>query len=609
MISKDTISKVNEAINIVELIGDYVKLKKRGANFVGLSPFSNERTPSFTVSPVKNIFKCFSSGKAGSAVTFLMEHEAMSYPEAIKFLANKYNIPIEEDNLTDEVRETVILNETLFLVNSHAQDFYSDELERCDSALQYLGERGISDDSIKKFQLGYANTYRYNARDFIVRDYNVSEENIIKADLAYFNASNELIDKYTDRVIFPFHNLSGRITGFSGRTLKADKNIPKYTNTKENEIFHKGSILYGIFFARKAIAKENSCNIVEGQLDVISMHQHGFENTVGSGGTAITKEHLLTIKRFCSRVRFIYDGDEAGQKAIGRGIEIAVELGLSVDILVLPDKEDPDSFLLNYGAEAFSEYAKANTGDIVDFYMGDGKSISEEQKQINGKILLRLIAIIGHYDVFRRAPKVNKLHKLFNVDVRKINEAIDRIKIGEENALVENVLVAQNGSDVHELEFVKILLKYGQRDFDINRQVYYFLLEYGDPLFFKNSVARKIITDYWNCLHRAELPCNDRYIQFPDAEVSNFATNIAFEDFELSQSWEGLKDIAPNYKSKVRSALLYFRISCLRNLIEANEGLLNSCDEQTKIELIEKNKDLKESFRSLAASAGISFSN
>lgn len=609
MISAETIEKVKEAINIVEIIGDYVKLKKRGANYVGLSPFSNERTPSFTVSPVKNIFKCFSSGKAGNAVTFLMEHETMSYPEAIKHLAEKYKIEVIEDNISDEVRESVVVAETLFLVNKAASKQFSALLEDNKKAVGYLIDRGISWESVDKWSLGYALDEKAACNSYLLQSYSV--ENIIKADLAYFNHSNELTDKYIDRVIFPFHNLSGRITGFSGRTLKEDKNIPKYINTKENEIFHKGLLLYGIFFARKAIAKENSCNIVEGQLDVISMHQHGFENTVATGGTAITKDHLLTIKRFCSRVRFIYDGDEAGQKAIGRGIELAIELGLSVEVLVLPDKEDPDSFLLNYGAESFLEYSKANTGDIVDFYMGDGKSISEEQKQINGKILLRLIAIIGSHDVFRRAPKVNKLHKLFNVDIRKINEAIDRIKITPDGiTVVSDVFSDVSGSDVHELEFVKTLLKYGHLEFDINCQVYYFLLQYADPVLFKNNVASSIISDYWECLHRAELPQQDRYMQFPDPLVSNFATNIAFDDFRLSNSWEGLNDIAPNYKSKVKSVLLYFRISCLRFMIESNEALINTCDsENDKLELIEKNKDLKESFKSLAGAAGISFSN
>lgn len=608
MISKETISKVNEAINIVEIIGDYIKLKKRGANYIGLSPFSNERTPSFTVSPVKNIFKCFSSGKGGNAISFLMEHESLTYPEAIRLVSEKYKIEVIDDEVSEGDKENLVLSESLFLCNKAATDFYLDALIRSDSTLQYLSDRGINQDSITKWQIGYANSNHYNSEQFLIKDYSLLKENIIKADLAFLNARNELYDKYIDRVIFPFHNLSGRITGFSGRTLKDDKNIPKYTNTKENEIFHKGLIIYGIFFARKAIVKANVCNIVEGQLDVISMHQHGFENTVGTSGTAITKEHLLILKRFCSRICFIYDGDDAGQKAIGRGIEIAIELGLYVDVLIMPDKEDPDSFLLKYGAEAFFEYSKVHTGDIIDFYMKDGKSISEEEKQVNGRILLRLIALIGNYDIFRRSPKVDKLSRLFNVDKRKLNEAIDRIQVNPLTNPDITSLSKVAGSDLHELELIKVLILYGHLPYLNIKMVYYYILENTNPDYFKNNVALIILNDYWGKIKNEVIPSIDDYTQFSDKAVAEFATNIAFDEFELSKSWDGLVDIKPDYKEKVKSALNMFLISYVNFQIENNEGLITSCiDQEQKEILLNENSDLKNVFRSLSKKVGINY--
>jgi DNA primase len=603
MISQETISKVHEATNIVDVIGDYVKLKKRGANFVGLSPFSNERTPSFTVSPVKNIFKCFSSGKAGNAVSFLMEYEKMSYPESIKHLAAKYKIEVVEDNVSDQDKENVVIAETLFLVNKIAADFFNSM--SC-IASSYFSSRGIEEESISKWQLGYS-AGNGTINSLILSD-KISRENAIWADLAYLNQYNQLTDKYQDRIMFPFHNLSGRIVGFSGRTLKDDKTIAKYTNTKENEIFHKGFILYGIFFARKAIIKADSCNIVEGQLDVISMHQHGFENTVGTGGTAITKEHLLVIKRFCSRVCFIFDGDEAGKKAVGRGIELAVELGLSVNVLTLPEKEDPDSFLLKYGADTLSDYIKSNTGDIIDFYMGDGKSISEEEKQVNGRILLKLIAIIGNYDIFRRAPKVIKLHKLFNVDIKKLNEAIDRIQVNVVSSPLGDLFTPSTGSDAHEFEFVRVLLKYGHLQYSGEDFVYYYLLQFADPANFKNNVCNKIIVDYWQNIKSGIMPGSDHYTNFSDPEVVKFATDVIFDDFQLSDTWEGLVDINPNYKAKVKSALLFFSLSCIRMQLEEIElKVANMADEYEKDELIKKRSGLSDAFCEIADQVGISY--
>lgn len=612
MISKETILKVNEAADIVEVIGDYVKLKKRGANYVGLSPFSNERTASFTVSPVKNIFKCFSSGKAGNVVSFLIQLESMTYPEAIKHLAAKYKIEVIEDNVSEESRESVLVAENLFLTNKAAAELFNRILKlEGVKGIDYFESRGVSDESIEKWQLGYGGYRGTDVKVFCETGHNAfSKEMAVKADVAFLDYENKLRDKYEDRIVFPFHNLSGRIVGFSGRTLKNDKTIAKYTNTKENEIFHKSLVLYGIFFARKAIVKADLVNIVEGQLDVISMHQHGFENTVGTGGTAITKEHLNTLKRFCTRVRFIFDGDEAGKKAVGRGIEMAVELGLNVEVLSMPDGDDPDSFLLKYGGEAFTSYSEVHTGDIVDFYMGDGKSLSDEQKQVNGRILIRLIAIIGNYDIFRRAPKVQKLAKMFNVDIRKLNTAIDKVQLDFVDREVGDLLSPGDGNDAHEIELVKVLLKYGHLSNGSadGQQVYYRLIEYADPDKFSNIACKLIITEYWRIIKDGSVPLLDYFTQYPNSIVSDFATNIAFEEFELSKTWEGLDEINPTYKQRVKSAFTFFLLALIRNDQEKlTQRIVDLVDGNEKNELLDEYVQRGINFRKMAEDAGITY--
>lgn len=609
MITNETIKTLTEAIDIVQVIGDYVKLKKRGANFLGLSPFANERTPSFTVSPVKNIFKCFSSGKGGSAITFIMEMDKVSYPEAIKILCRKYNIAIEEDKTqTDEQIQASILSDSIYKANELASGIFNEFLVADKSAQEYFIARGFNLDFLNKWQIGYAG-YEGNSFSIEALKRQMTKDILIKSDLSVLKDSGRLRDKYIDRLMFPFHTLSGRIVGFSGRQRVTDKEYPKYTNTSENEIFKKRELLYGIYFAKKAIQKLDNCNIVEGQVDVLAMHRDGFENTVASGGTALTREHIRTIKRFCSRVTFIYDNDEAGLKATSKGIELAIEEGLSVDILVLPTGEDPDSFLFKNGGAEFEAYYQENIGDIVTFYMGDGKHITEKEKNERGRILLRLIAIIGTYDMWRRRAKVTRLHKLFNADLVAINAAIDKIKLDKPAADDSSPIFEKEKAFDYEIEFVKTLLRYGHLPFDSKYQyVYLYMLENNPAGNFRGVTVNLIISDYWECLLNDILPDLDRYTSFQIESVSAFATSLAFEDFHISQSWEGHNEFNPQYINKVKSTVDFFKVYLTKEKISRNELLISNCENTSDLAtLLESNRVLKNNFRILASRAGISF--
>src|SRR5688572_8644090 len=329
VISQNTIQQILSRIDIIDVIGGFVKLKKRGTNYLGLCPFHNERTPSFTVSQSKEIYKCFGCGKSGNTISFLMEHEKYSYVDSLRWLANRYGIELEETFATDEQRQQMQVADSLYIINSFAQQFFTKTLfeteEGRDIGLSYLKERGFREDIIKKFQLGYSP----EARDSFTKAATAAQYNtelLLKTGLVV-NRNDQLFDNYRGRIIFPVHNQSGKILGFGARILKSNDKSPKYINTPENEIYFKSKILYGSYFARQAMDKADECLLVEGYTDVISLHQAGIENVVASGGTSLTLEQLRLIKRYTKQITMIYDGDAAGIKASLRGLEIALEEG------------------------------------------------------------------------------------------------------------------------------------------------------------------------------------------------------------------------------------------------------------------------------------------
>lgn len=374
MISKSTIDQVYETARVEEVIGDFVQLKKSGTNYKGLSPFTDERTPSFIVSPVKQIWKDFSSGKGGNVVAFIMEHEHFSYPEAIKYLAKKYNIEIEETEQSNEQKEQANERESMFLVSEYAQKFYEKTLWNTEPGkaigLSYFKERGFTDQTIKKFGLGY-NPDQWEAFTKAALGEGYKLDYLEKTGLTIVKEQQgqerKTFDRFKGRVMFPIHSISGRVLGFGGRILTNDKKAAKYLNSPESEIYHKSKVLYGIYHAKQAIAKEDNCFLVEGYTDVIQMHQSGIANVVASSGTALTPEQIRLIHRLTKNITVLFDGDAAGLRASLRGVDLILEQGMNVKICTFPEGEDPDSFAKNNTEEDIAHYLKENAQDFIQF--------------------------------------------------------------------------------------------------------------------------------------------------------------------------------------------------------------------------------------------------
>ena len=369
MITKESIDKVYDAIRVEEVIEDFVQLKRAGSNFKGLSPFSNEQTPSFMVSPAKQIWKDFSSGKGGNAIAFLMEHEHFSYVEAIRYLAKKYNIELEETQSSDEEQQKNNEKESLYIVSEFARDYFQkillDNEEGKAIGKTYFKERGFSDETIKTFQLGYSpNEWQAFTEEALKKGYKL--EYLNKTGLTIVK-ENKKYDAFRGRVMFPIHSMSGRILGFGGRILTNDKKTAKYLNSPESDIYHKSKILYGIFYAKQHIAKEDNCYLVEGYTDMIQMYQKGIKNVVASSGTALTSEQIRLIHRLTSNITILYDGDSAGLRASIRGVDLILEQGMNVRICTFPDGEDPDSFSKNNSLTEIKEYLDKNTQDFIRF--------------------------------------------------------------------------------------------------------------------------------------------------------------------------------------------------------------------------------------------------
>lgn len=371
MIDKTTIDRIQDTAQIVEVVSDFVTLKKRGVNYLGLCPFHDDRTPSFSVSPTKNICKCFSCGEGGTAVHFIMKHEQLSYYEALKYLAKKYNIEVREREMTDEEKVLESERESMFIINEYARTYFQDLLhenpEGKSIGLSYFKERGFRDDIVRKFELGYAleNSSAFSSEALRL---GYKKDYLVKTGLAAVGDNNSsLYDRFRGRVIFPVHTLSGKVVAFGGRILRKSDKLAKYVNSPESEIYSKSRELYGLYFAKKAIVKADSCFLVEGYTDVLSMHQAGIENVVSSSGTALTTGQIRLIRRFTQNMTVLYDGDAAGVTAALRGIDLLLEEGMNVKVVLLPKGEDPDSFARKQNADSFNKYIKDNEVDFIRF--------------------------------------------------------------------------------------------------------------------------------------------------------------------------------------------------------------------------------------------------
>jgi len=489
LISKNTIQKVFETALVEEVIGDFVQLKKSGSNFKGLSPFSEERTPSFMVSPAKQIWKDFSSGKGGTVITFLMEHEQFTYPEAIKYIANKYNIEVEETQKTAEQISEDNEKESLFLISDYAKNHFKKNLFLAEGktiALSYLKERGFNDSTIEKFEIGYSvkkiDDFSSNANK---AGYKINY--LEKTGLTIVKESNN-IDRFRGRIIFPIRSMSGRVLGFGGRILGASKNIAKYINSPESLIYQKSKVLYGIFESKQSIVKEDNCYLVEGYTDVIKMHQSGITNVVASSGTALTESQIRLINRLTKNITVVFDGDEAGSRATLRGIDLILEQGMNVKICNLPKNEDPDSFVSDKNLDEVKLYFEENSKDFIVYKASLLLNESKNDPVKKAGVIRDMVESIAKIsDQIKREIYVKECSSIMDISEQVLYSTLAQIrkqdfnsqkkkpkKVFEPISLVKGDKNKREVNALYELEkkIIEILLLYGNESIDFEEEVF-----------------------------------------------------------------------------------------------------------------------------------------
>lgn len=563
MIDQTTIQKIFDAADIYEVVSDFVSLKKRGVNYVGCCPFHNEKTGSFTVSPAKGIYKCFGCGKGGNAVNFIMEHEQLSYVEALRWLAAKYNIIIEEKELTEQEKQEKSERESMLIVTNYAEEFFVDQLWNTDEGksvgMGYFHHRGLDNVTIEKFGLGYSpETWDGLTKAALSKGY--KQEFLVKTGLT-IESERGAFDRFRGRVIFPIRDLAGKIIAFGGRIMTNDKKSAKYLNSPESEIYHKSRTLYGIYFAKKSIVQHNRCYLVEGYLDVISFHQKGIENTVASSGTSLTIEQIRLIRRLTPNVTIIYDGDAAGIKASLRGIDLVLEEGLNVRVVSLPEGEDPDSYAQAHTAEEVLEYVSAHETDFIHFKTKllleqAGDDPLERAKLIQD--IVKSISLIP--DNITRSVYVQETANRMNVKEEMLYNEIARIrkgKIGDPTPLPyklsvqpvakESLTPLKVGSatlcDVEEMMLVRYLLLFGELELYEEGEVKVTVGEYiihelsEDDLLMLNPKFQGIQQEYSRQYKIPGFIAAKYFIGHTNPEISAVVADILSEPYELSKIW------------------------------------------------------------------------
>lgn len=628
MISPQTIQQITSRLDIIDVVGEFVKLKKRGANYLGLCPFHNEKTPSFTVSPSKEIYKCFGCGKSGNTITFLMEHEKYSYAEALRWLAHRYNVEIEETEVTDEVKQQQQVADSLYIINNFAQKFFTEQLflsnEGQANAMSYLEERGFTEDIIRKFQLGY-DPQEKNAFTTAALNNQFSGDLLLKTGLVV-NRNDELMDNYRGRIIFPVHNNTGKILGFGARIIgKADK-APKYINTPENEIYSKSKILYGSYFARQSIDKQDECLLVEGYTDVISLHQAGIENAVASGGTSLTTDQLRIIKKYTNNLTIIYDGDEAGIKAALRGLDMALEESLNVKLVLIPGNEDPDSYVQKLGANGFREFVAGNKKDFILFQLEvmlkeAGDDVNKKNDTVN-KIAETLSRISRAEDFTKQQEYIKQCASLLRIDETGFTTLVnkykrDRVNQEEKRTAFEDAKNLQQNSEntvqnfddtdlllqqdeLQERNLLRVLLEYGLNSWDEERTIAQYIFNEIEQFYFDNSELRYLYETYKTQYQQGFEPTAKTLLYHEDDRIRNMVVTATFFPFELSLRWDEVMENMnilnkDNSLQDVLMSLNYFKLHKIKKMFGENQrDIEQSKDIDEQMRLVKIHKELKE---------------
>lgn len=589
MIDQATVDKIIDSANILEVVSDFVTLRKRGVNYIGLCPFHDEKTPSFSVSPSKGICKCFSCGKGGSSVHFIMEHEQLTYYEALKYLAKKYNIEIEERELSDEEKQIKSDRESMLIVNSFAQEYFTNTLfqhaEGRSVGLAYFHERGFRDDIIRKFALGYSLEQR-DALAVEARKRGYKEEYLLKTGLCLEGQNGFISDRFRGRVIFPVFSLSGKTLAFGGRILKKSDKLAKYVNSPESEVYHKSNELYGIYQAKQAIVKNDNCFLVEGYTDVLSMHQAGVENVVASSGTSLTPGQIRLIHRFTNNITVIYDGDAAGIKASLRGIDLILKEGMNIKVVLLPDGDDPDSFAKKQSASSFTEYIKTHEVDFIRFKTNllldsAGNDPIKRAELISD--IVQSIAIIP--DTIIRSVYTKECSRLMEISEEVLLREINKIKLNQlqnstspnkkseveipvslqtpatdETSQNDTAKVTEPDSsgyiqakrvpsplDPFERTLIRYMIRYGFQDLfsytneetgetEIWKVTPYIISDLqNDEIEFQHPLYKRVITEINSVFEQEGEHLTRYFLAHPDAEISSLAVDMVSEKYQLSK--------------------------------------------------------------------------
>lgn len=643
MIDRETIDRIYAAANIVDIVGDYVTLKRAGTNYKACCPFHNEKTPSFVVSPAKGLFKCFGCGKGGNAVTFLMEHERITYPEALKMVAKRYGIEVREKELTPEEEQRHDDRESMFALNGWAQDYFVNFLHNDPEGLSvgmsyFRQKRGMTDATIRKFGLGFCPAQGNRmSQDALRAGYR--EQYLLGTGLSLKSERNaELYDRFRDRVMFPIHNISGRIVGFGGRTLRTDKQVAKYQNSPESEIYSKKRELYGLYFAKKAIQQMDCAILVEGYTDVISMHQAGVEHVVASSGTSLTTDQIRLLSRFTRNITVIYDGDSAGIHASLRGIDMILKEGLNVRVVLLPEPEDPDSFARSHTAEQLQQYISDNEQDFLAFkaklLLEDAQGDPIKKAGLIGDMVQSIAQIP---DPIQRAVYIKECAHTMDVDenilisevarkrlsttgdhetdeflrrqANRMHRQQEQVQPAQQPAVAyRKQVTAGSGTDTLERELIRYLLKYGHRSFEFkegrnmvpcNVAEVIFTELGSDQIVFSNAVYAQIMETYRRQWAETgvgiEVPLH-LFLNHENPEVCNMAVDILTEEdnYIPSQLWQK-KDIHIESEAEmlalgVPKAVTLYKSKVVEELIKGLQAKLaeGSLGEEEEEELLKK---------------------
>ncbi|OQP58120.1 DNA primase [Niastella vici] len=667
MISQQTIQQILSRIDIIEIVGSFIKLKKRGTNYLGLCPFHGEKTPSFTVSPAKEIYKCFGCGRSGNTISFIMEHEKYSYVEALRWLASKYNVEIEETAVSPEVKQQQLVADSLFILNNFARQYFTQNLFESEEGqaigLSYLKERGFREEIMQRFQLGYCLQTRDSfAQTALAAQYSL--ENLQKSGLVVVR-DDKPFDNYRGRIIFPVHNQTGKVIGFGARIIGKSDKAPKYINTPENEVYIKSKILYGTYFARQAIDKYDECLLVEGYTDVISLHQAGIENVVASGGTSLTMDQLRLIKKYTKNLTIIYDGDAAGVKAALRGLDMALEEGLNVKLVLIPDKEDPDSYVNKVGAASFREFIDKNKKDFIlfqlDVQLKDVGNDANKKATLVNQVAETIAKINKLEDFTKQQDYIKKCAEILRIEegglVNLVNKFI-REKIAKEEAKNQPVDPAQQyqqyeensmqgaasdysdetfnlifKDEMQEKALLKILLEHGMKEWDKNQKIaeYIFNSDIVEEMI-ENQTVTKILHMYRDMLAQ-HLEVSDKdFIFSQENDVSTLVVSILNSPYELSERWLAEKQVFSvleqgfrkymniEYKHKplqkeektfrddVLSTLQYLKLKKIKHLMEQNLNDLEANNTYQKfLELLPPHLHIKDMEMEITKMTGIVF--